>query len=1008
MSGAKAGDTRDEATVGGRRTDRAVDAVLPRDLALLSNKTGPTRLGFAALLLYFQHEGRFPQHRHEVPRPVVAHIAAQVGVAYEEWLRYDWDSRSISYHRVQIREALGYREASIQDADDLAVWLSAHVVATEQQDEPIRAAAYARLHALKIVPPTPDRLTRIVRSALHTYETTLQRESVARLTPAHLAALDALIAADDDGPEAGIAAEERPTAAQVSFVDLKADPGRPSLDSMFREVAKLQRLRALDLPSDLFAAVSPKLVRQYRSRVATESTGELRRHPLPVRATLVSAFCLVRLREITDTLADLLIQLVHKIGVRAEKKVDKVLFDDFKRVAGKAGILYHMAEASLEHPDDRVCDVVWPAAGGEQNLRDIVREHKATRKEYRARMHTVLRASYGHHYRRMLPVLLEALRFRSNNEAHRPVIRALRLLKAHAESQAHWYAADEDVPLDGVIPAGWRPFVLERDKEGKERVNRITYEILVLQALRDKLRCKEIWIEGADRFRNPDDDLPQDFEAERAAYYEALRQPEDADAFIADLQQAMQAGLATLHNGLPTNKAVRLLEKNNTGWIALTPLDAQPEPTNLAHLKAAVTREWPMSSLLDFLKEADLRIDFTAAFKSVGAREILDRDTLQRRLLLCLYGLGTNTGLKRMAAGEHGESYTDLLYVRRRFIHKEQLRHAIARVVDAIFAARNPRVWGEGTTACASDSKKFGAWDQNLMTEWHVRYRGRGVMIYWHVDKNAACIYSQLKTCSSSKVAAMIEGVLRHCTAMTVEKNYVDSHGQSEVAFAFTHLLGFQLMPRLKGIHAQKLYLPSADQAALYPRLAPVLTRAIDWDLIRQQYDQMIKYATALRLGTAETEAILRRFTKGGVQHPTYAALAELGKAVKTIFLCRYLHLEAVRREVQEGLNVVENWNSANGFIHYGKGGEIASNRLDDQEVAALSLHLLQICLVYINTLMIQQVIDRDGWAERLTPEDLRALTPLIYNHVTPYGRFRLDMSERLPLAHTPPAEATG
>jgi len=49
----------------------------------------------------------------------------------------------------------------------------------------------------------------------------------------------------------------------------------------------------------------------------------------------------------------------------------------------------------------------------------------------------VLRASYGHHYRRMLPVLLEALRFRSNNEAHRPVIRALRLLKAHAESQAH-------------------------------------------------------------------------------------------------------------------------------------------------------------------------------------------------------------------------------------------------------------------------------------------------------------------------------------------------------------------------------------------------------------------------------------------------------------------------------------------------------------------------------------------------------------------------------------------
>jgi TnpA family transposase len=71
-------------------------------------------------------------------------------------------------------------------------------------------------------------------------------------------------------------------------------------------------------------------------------------------------------------------------------------------------------------------------------------------------------------------------------------------------------------------------------------------------------------------------------------------------------------------------------------------------------------------------------------------------------------------------------------------------------------------------------------------------------MIYWHVDRKAACIYSQLKTCASSEVAAMIEGVLRHCTTMEVDRQYVDSHGQSAVAFAFCHLLGFQLLPRLK------------------------------------------------------------------------------------------------------------------------------------------------------------------------------------------------------------------
>ncbi len=73
-----------------------------------------------------------------------------------------------------------------------------------------------------------------------------------------------------------------------------------------------------------------------------------------------------------------------------------------------------------------------------------------------------------------------------------------------------------------------------------------------------------------------------------------------------------------------------------------------------------------------------------------------------------------------------------------------------------------PDIWGDGTTACAADGKQFGAWGQNLMTEWHIRYGGRGVMIYWHVERKSACIYSQLKRRSSSEVAAMIEGVLRH------------------------------------------------------------------------------------------------------------------------------------------------------------------------------------------------------------------------------------------------------
>lgn len=96
----------------------------------------------------------------------------------------------------------------------------------------------------------------------------------------------------------------------------------------------------------------------------------------------------------------------------------------------------------------------------------------------------------------------------------------------------------------------------------------------------------------------------------------------------------------------------------------------------------------------------------------------MDRSVLRPRLLLCLHGLGTNAGLQRMAGIQSGVTYKDLAYVRRRYISVDALRAAIATVANGTLHARDPAIWGDGTTACASDSKHFGAWDQNLTTQW--------------------------------------------------------------------------------------------------------------------------------------------------------------------------------------------------------------------------------------------------------------------------------------------------
>jgi TnpA family transposase len=967
------------------------------DQTCVMTKYGANRLGFAVLLLFYRAHGRFPRNPAEIQDGVVAFVASQLGMRPEDHSGYDTASRTWKRHRAEVRTLLGFREPTVVDAAMLEVWLQEQIPAIGVIPDQLIALAETRCRELLIEAPAPDRLDRIVRAAIRAHDEGFQAAIVSRLSPETRERLEALLRPVETASEHP-APELSTQSAPALLLQLRGDPGRPGLPAVEEALVRLKLVRDMALPPDLFGGVLPHELERYRRRVATEAPYELRRHPEAVRLAALAVYAYLRGRILTDDLIDLLIETIHHIGARAEHRVDRELLEDLKRVAGKQNLLFEVAGAALEQPDGTVREVVFPIVG-EQTLRDLVREAKATGPTYKTTLRTVIRNSYKGHYRRMVPQILQHLEFRSNNEHHRPILLALDLLKRYANSKLQTFPAEETVPIDDIVRGLWRDAVIDKDASGRPRVNRITYEICVLETLREKLRCKEVWVVGANRYRNPDEDLPTDFEVRRTAYYQALNLPADAEQFIAGLQSEMREALRILDAGLPDNRLVNIGRKRNKdGWITVTPFDPQPDPTNLTALKAELAATWPMTSLLDMLKETDLRLSFTSALKSVTVYETLDRSVLRPRLLLCLNGLGTNAGFQRMAGLQSGTTARDLAYVRHRYITADALRQAIAIVANGTLRARVPAIWGDGTTACASDSKHFGAWDQNLTTQWHVRYGGRGVMIYWHVDKNSLCIHSQLKSPSSSEVASMIEGVVHHCTEMEIDRQYVDSHGQSTIAFAFCHLLGFQLMPRLKAIPIQKLSRPDAGQPDAYANLRSVLTRPIDWELVRQQYDQMVKYVTAVRLGTAETESILRRFVRSNIQHPTYKAFSELGKAVKTIFLCRYLHTEALRREINEGLNVIEHWNSANDFIFFARRGEFASNRREDHEISMLALHLLQNCMVYINTLMLQQVLARPSWSGMLTARDLRALTPLIWEHVNPYGRFELDMETRLPI----------
>jgi len=970
--------------------------LLEVDRELLTGKRGATALGFALLLKHYSRHGRFPRGRSDVHDVVIDFVARQVGVDGSEVGSYAWSGSTIEYHRAQIRAHLGFRVSTVADQEEGTAWLAVNVAHAERRPERVREELLTHFRAQQIEPPTPGRVLRIVRSALRVAEQAWSLRISQRLDPPTVGRLLNLLAPDESAVEDGSGE------SGTVLGSIKSAPGNVSLESMMAEIGKLQAVRAVGLPFGLFDDVAPKVLDGWRARAAVEAPSHLRRHARPLTLTVLAALVHQREREITDTLVELLIATVHRIGARAERRVTNELINAFKRVTGKENILFLIAEAALAKPDDAVREVVFPAvSGGEQTLRELVHEFKTNGPVYRRTVQTTLRASYTGHYRRGLIALLEVLEFRSSNTAHRPVIDALTLIRRYAKTaNLTYYPLGETVPAHRGAAGEWSDLVYRTDTRGRARVARMVYEVVTFQALREQLRCKEIWVVGADSWRNPDEDLPQDFEQRRSENYRELRKPLDPTVFIDDLRREMTDALTALDAAVPSLDWLSITDRPS-GAITLTKYEAAPEPRNLRRVKDEVQRRWGTIALVDMLKETVLR---TGCLNDVGATAgsgTLDVEVLAERLMLAIYAYGTNTGIRAVAAGGgHGHTEDEIRYVRRRYLTRDTAQAVAIAIANATFAARRTSLWGEGSTAVASDSTHFRSYDQNIFTEWHSRYGGRGILIYWHVERGSMVVHSQTLRASASEVHAMIEGAIRHGTTMRVEGNYVDTHGQSEIGFAITRLLGFDLLPRIKQINKVRLYRPSAGQPAAYPQLTPALTRPIRWDLIEQNYDQMIKYATAIRQGTASTEAILRRFTRSA-SHPTYQAMLEVGRAQRTIFVARFLRSRELQREITEGLNIVEAFNGANAVIYYGKGGEIASNRQDEQEMSALCLRILQAALVYVNTLMLQDVLAEEAWADMLTTEDRRGLTPLFWQHVLPYGEVKLDMTTRLSIRTT-------
>lgn len=156
--------------------------LLPEELALLNQKNDENRLGFAILLKFFEIYARFPENNQEISFIVVDYVAKLLDISPQKYSYYDWQGRSIKYHRAQIREFFGFQETKVSDAKELTNWLAEQALIYELKFEQLKLAAVARLRNLKLEPPTDSRLERIIRSAIRNFESKFFRDITSQLS----------------------------------------------------------------------------------------------------------------------------------------------------------------------------------------------------------------------------------------------------------------------------------------------------------------------------------------------------------------------------------------------------------------------------------------------------------------------------------------------------------------------------------------------------------------------------------------------------------------------------------------------------------------------------------------------------------------------------------------------------------------------------------------------------------------------------------------------------------
>ena len=589
--------------------------------------------------------------------------------------------------------------------------------------------------------------------------------------------------------------------------------------------------------------------------------------------------------------------------------------------------------------------------------------------------------------RRFLPLLIEAIELQATDPA-RPVLSAYHALGEWLADKPRTTALpDTGVPLE-VINASWEPHVRDRDTG---TVNRAGYACCVLDALRTRLRRRDIYAPASTRWGDPRAELlsPDAWETQRETACGELGLDTDPTAVADQLAATLDAAWRETAAGYAANPDLRIEHRGGRDEIVLTPLDADDEPDSLIALRTAVEGLLPEVEIADLPLEVHGWTGFLDEYTHMAGTTGREPG-LPETLSALLVSESCNVGLTPVADNTYRPLTRDRLnWVAHNYLRSATHAAANTRLVDYHTPLPLAQAWGGGQMASA-DGMRFVIPVSTIHAAYNPRYFGRqrGATLYsWMADTHTVFAQTLIPGTQRDSLYAL-DGLLANQTLIRPEMVSTDTAGASEIVFALAWALGYRWAPRLADLPDQRLWY--IDTHAEYGALAGLARHRINTRLIVENWDQICRLAASLRAGTVTASAIMRTLQRGPNPSGLARALAELGRIVKTLHVLQYCRDPDYRRIIRHLLNSGETRNGLARDVFHGRRGQIRKHYQVGQENQLDTLGIMINIIVLWQTVYTQAALDHlDANGYHPDPADVARLSPLGHPTINLDGRYQ-------------------